>query len=334
MGWDSDQRGISDCRVLYCLFVPARTPMPSIVERLRNEPSVIAAELRPPRAELETRASMDAWIDTYHAVRSLTREGTPVFLTDSAVGLKEEDNLRHLVSNLGSDGAAVRDRAVPDLQASDRVLHRLRRSRGAAGIPGAGGARRRQERRAAALRRARVGAARGDPPRTSRSWRSAAGPTRTRASSDQVGHLLDEHATAEFYLTQIVSHHSARPRAPVRRDRGAARPGHPGHVRGLLLPLGEPAHARGARELPAGAGRRAERRVRRGRVAGRDLRADDPRAARGRRAPLLRQQPAAAARGADARAASWRRSDVAARIAPGIRSKTSAAPARRTGCTR
>ena len=46
---------------------------------------------------------MDAWIDTYHAVRSLTRDGTFVFLTDSAVGLKEEDNLRHLVINLGSD---------------------------------------------------------------------------------------------------------------------------------------------------------------------------------------------------------------------------------------
>src|SRR5918993_4654400 len=75
--------------------------MPSIVERLLSEESVIAAELRPPRAELESRASMDAWIDTYHAVRSLTREGTPVFLTDSAVGLKEEDNLRHLVSNIG-----------------------------------------------------------------------------------------------------------------------------------------------------------------------------------------------------------------------------------------
>src|SRR5215204_1889094 len=75
----------------------------SIVERLRAESSVIAAELRPPRAELETRASMDAWIDTYHAVRGLTRNGTPVFLTDSAVGLKEEDNLRHLVSNLGSE---------------------------------------------------------------------------------------------------------------------------------------------------------------------------------------------------------------------------------------
>ncbi len=46
---------------------------------------------------------MDAWIDTYHAVKSLTRDGTFVFLTDSAVGLKEEDNLRHLVNNLGSD---------------------------------------------------------------------------------------------------------------------------------------------------------------------------------------------------------------------------------------
>jgi hypothetical protein len=27
-------------------------------------------------------------------------------------------------------------------------------------------------------------------------------------TAKQVAHLLDEHATAEFYLTQIVSHHS------------------------------------------------------------------------------------------------------------------------------
>src|SRR5687768_17953514 len=85
----------------------------SLPQRLRDEAAVVAAELRPPRAELETRASMDAWIDTYHAVRSLTREGTPVFLTDSAVGLREEDNLRHLVSNLGS--SVPRDAIVPFL---------------------------------------------------------------------------------------------------------------------------------------------------------------------------------------------------------------------------
>jgi hypothetical protein len=74
---------------------------------------VIAAELRPPRAELEMAASMDAWIDTYHAVRGLTRDGTFVFLTDSAVGLKEEDNLRHLVINLGSD--VPRSHVIPFL---------------------------------------------------------------------------------------------------------------------------------------------------------------------------------------------------------------------------
>lgn len=60
-------------------------------------------------------AGIDAWIDTYHAVRSLTRQGTYVFLTDSAVGAPEENNLRHLVSNLGDD--APRDRVVPFLTA-------------------------------------------------------------------------------------------------------------------------------------------------------------------------------------------------------------------------
>src|SRR5687768_14848847 len=77
--------------------------MSSILERLQTEPSVIAAELRPPRAELETRASIDAWVDIYHDVTNLTRECTPLLLTDSAVGLREEDSLRHLVSNIGSD---------------------------------------------------------------------------------------------------------------------------------------------------------------------------------------------------------------------------------------
>src|SRR5262249_22799732 len=56
---------------------------------------------------------MDAWIDTYHAVRRLTREDTFVFLTDSAVGAQEEDNLRHLVANLGHD--VPRSRVVPFL---------------------------------------------------------------------------------------------------------------------------------------------------------------------------------------------------------------------------
>ena len=60
---------------------------------------------------LASAEGMDAWIDTYHAVRRLTREGTYVFLTDSAVGAAEEDNLRHLVTNLQRD--VPRERIVP-----------------------------------------------------------------------------------------------------------------------------------------------------------------------------------------------------------------------------
>ena len=85
----------------------------SLSTALKSGAPVIAAELRPPRAELATAASMDAWIDTYHAVRGLTRGGTFVFLTDSAVGTKEEDNLRHLVINLGTD--VPRSHVVPFL---------------------------------------------------------------------------------------------------------------------------------------------------------------------------------------------------------------------------
>src|SRR5215471_2488103 len=84
-----------------------------LVTALRNQMSVVAAELRPPRAELAAREGMDAWIDTYHAVHRLTRQGTYVFLTDSAVGAQEEDNLRHLVTNLGTD--VPREKIVPFL---------------------------------------------------------------------------------------------------------------------------------------------------------------------------------------------------------------------------
>src|SRR5919198_6648702 len=84
-----------------------------LLTALRSGSTVIGAELRPPRAELAAREGMDAWIDTYHAVRRLTRQGTYVLLTDSAVGAAEEDNLRHLVTNLGRD--VSRERIVPFL---------------------------------------------------------------------------------------------------------------------------------------------------------------------------------------------------------------------------
>ena len=88
-------------------------PPADVLTALTSGGLTFAAELRPPRAELAAREGMDAWIDTYHAVRGLTKHGTYVFLTDSAVGAQEEDNLRHLVANLGRD--VPREHVVPFL---------------------------------------------------------------------------------------------------------------------------------------------------------------------------------------------------------------------------
>ncbi|MDQ3070177.1 MAG: hypothetical protein M3R55_10670 [Acidobacteriota bacterium] len=171
-----------------------------------REPLVITAELRPPRAELAGAAGIDAWIDTYHAVKGLVKRDRYVFLTDSAVGLREEDNLRHLVINLGDD--VPRSHVVPFLTCKHPLDYCLAYADRAwdAGFDTLvilGGDKHvgppRCVEHAWELRRhirARVpGLALGG-------W---ANPHADAAQ--QAGFLLDGHFTGEFYLTQIVSHH-------------------------------------------------------------------------------------------------------------------------------
>jgi hypothetical protein len=167
---------------------------------------VIAAELRPPRAELDLHAGMGAWIDTYHAVRALTRRDTFVCLTDSAVGAQEEDNLRHLVANFGQD--VDRSKIVPFLTSKHTLEFCLAyaaraRQHGFPGLVILGG-----DKTIGAPRcvehawelRQKIRAV--EPDLQLGGW---ANPHHNPAS--QVGYLLDETATADFYLTQIVSHH-------------------------------------------------------------------------------------------------------------------------------
>jgi hypothetical protein len=97
--------------------------VPAFADALSGPSPVFAVELRPPRAELSAAAGMDAWIDTYHAVRRLVRRGHHVCLTDSAVGAQEEDNLRHLVLNLGDD--VPRDHVVPFLTSKHTLQYCL-----------------------------------------------------------------------------------------------------------------------------------------------------------------------------------------------------------------
>ena len=178
----------------------------SLIDALRGTDPVVAAELRPPRAELGAAAGMDAWIDTYHAVRSLVRRDTFVFLTDSAVGLREEDNLRHLITNLGTD--VPRNRIVPFLTCKHSLEYCLNYADRAwqHGFPALvvlGGDTSVGPPRCvphAWELRQRIRARR--PELVLGGW---ANPHAEPAG--QIGFLLGQDANAEFFLTQIVSHH-------------------------------------------------------------------------------------------------------------------------------
>jgi hypothetical protein len=177
-----------------------------LLDALANTPNVLSVELRPPRAELGAAAGMDAWIDTYHAVRGLVRQGMFVYLTDSAVGAKEENNLRHLVNNLGTDVA--RSHVIPFLTTkhtreyclsyAERALHEGFPSLVVLGGDKSVGPPRCVE-HAWQLRediRAHV------PALTLGGW---ANPH--QRADTQVGYLRDPRFSGELYLTQVVSHH-------------------------------------------------------------------------------------------------------------------------------
>jgi hypothetical protein len=180
--------------------------VPSLVEALRGPRPVVAVELRPPRARLGAAAGIDAWIDTYHAVRRLTRQERYVFLTDSAVGADEEDNLRHLVINLGDH--APRAHVVPFLTSKHPLEYCL-----------AYADRARQHQFPALVV---LGGDRtvGPPRCVEHAWQLRA-LLRQRQPDLQLGGWVNPHAdpvrqvdyllaagsTADFVLTQIVSHH-------------------------------------------------------------------------------------------------------------------------------
>jgi len=180
--------------------------VPSFIDALNGASSVYAVELRPPRAELSAAAGMDAWIDTYHSVRRLVRHGHHVCLTDSAVGAQEEDNLRHLVLNLGDD--VPRDHVVPFLTAKHTLQYCLNYADRAQlhGFPSLvvlGGDKTvgtpRSVEHAWELR----GAIRArQPGLVLGGW---ANPH--RQPERQVDFLQAANFTGEYYLTQVASHH-------------------------------------------------------------------------------------------------------------------------------
>jgi 5,10-methylenetetrahydrofolate reductase len=168
---------------------------------------------------------MDAWIDIYHAVRRLTRQGTPVFLTDSAVGSQEEDNLRHLVANLGRD--VPRERIVPFLTTKHPIEYCLSYAERAKqhGFP--------------ALVVLGGDSSVGPPRSVPHAWQLRrlirerdpdlvlGGWANPHADPDRQAEYLDAaQFNAEFYLTQVVSHHHVKQVAAfVRKTEPVGLPG-------------------------------------------------------------------------------------------------------------
>jgi hypothetical protein len=134
------------------------------------------------------------------------RAKTFVFLTDSAVGAPEEHNLRHLVINLGSD--VSREHIIPFLTTkhslefclgyADRAWQEGVRSLVVLGGDRSVGAARCVDHAWQLRREIRA----RQPGLSLGGW---ANPHADAAT--QVGYLMDETFSGDFFLTQIVSHH-------------------------------------------------------------------------------------------------------------------------------
>lgn len=185
-----------------------RSPLPnqgSLLDALSGNKEFISVELRPPR--IQGGAGMEDWIDTYHAIRRLTLKRSHVFITDNAVGRPEEENLRHLLANLGPD--APRSLITPFLTSKhplDYCLNYAERAhnQGFRSLTVLGGDRHDQIPRcvehAFMLRkmiRSRI------PGMILGGW---ANPHQNARA--QVRYLAHDDFSADFYLTQVVSHHS------------------------------------------------------------------------------------------------------------------------------
>jgi len=178
----------------------------SVLKRLREDRPLVAVELRPPRSGMSYAESVDAWIDMYHSIRRLARQDTLIFLTDNAVGRSEEENLAHLTANLAGELPA--ERLVPFLTCKHSLeyiqLYAARAaSHGFEALTVVGGDQ--------ATGTARVVPHAYQLRRMMRGWvpRLNLGGwiNPHRDAERQVDFLLDRDFEADYYVTQIVSHH-------------------------------------------------------------------------------------------------------------------------------
>ena len=183
-----------------------RDPSP-LLRRLVQPDPLLAVELRPPRLGMGTTRSMSVWIDMHHAVQRLARQDTFILLTDDAAGDHEEESLAHLAANLG--GSADLGAVVPFLTCKHpleycRMFARRASGLGVAAVAVVGGDHSVGPERCVPHGKDLRHILRADQPGLPLGgW---ANPHRDPV--EQARFVAAADFTADFVLTQIVSHHS------------------------------------------------------------------------------------------------------------------------------
>src|SRR5436190_800056 len=178
----------------------------SLLTTLRDSKRfLLNVEMCPPRVDLPLDQSVDAWIDSNRLMRKITSLGRLVFLTDGAIGRREEPNLRHVTINLGQE--ADRSQIVPILTTKHSLEYCLEFAQrsyelGFRSLVVLGGDKSDDTPRcvehAYELRRL---IRKNVPGLMLGGWASPHGGRR------QVEFMLHPEYTADFYLAQIVSHY-------------------------------------------------------------------------------------------------------------------------------
>src|SRR5919109_2305233 len=172
------------------------------------KPFLLNVEMCPPRMDLPLEQSVEAWIDSNQLMRKITSLGRFVFMTDGAIGRREEPNLRHVTINLGNE--ADRTRIIPILTTKHSLEYCLEFAErsytlGFTSLVVLGGDKSDDTPRcvehAYELRRLIRQAV---PGITLGGWASPHGGRR------QVEFILHPEYSADFYMAQIVSHYQTR----------------------------------------------------------------------------------------------------------------------------
>ncbi len=174
---------------------------------LRAPGDTLTVELRPPLLGRTGPETMDDWIDLHHGVRRLARKGHFLFLTDNAVGTAEEENLAHLGANLSEE--VDPGRVAPFLTSKHTLDYCLRYAerawaRGFRALAVLGGDQQVGPPRClphAYLLRRKI--RERLPEMALGGWANPHRDPRTQA-----GYLAADAFSGEFWLSQVVSHHS------------------------------------------------------------------------------------------------------------------------------